>query len=138
MKRYLGIDYGAKRIGLAVGDSQIKLASPVEVIEEGGPERQLDALIRIAKDYSIDEFVLGLPLNMDGTEGEQAVLTRSFGQRLSGVWTGKLHFHDERLSSYTADELMGDRGGKRGKKKRRPIDSIAAQVMLQGFLDALD
>ncbi len=135
MLRYMGVDHGAKRIGLAVGDSETKLAAPVlGVAGSGAAESDARAVQSAAREYDADAFVLGLPLNMDDSEGPQARLVREFGdalKRLSGL---PVHYWDERLSSESAREKMI--GGELTRKKRKArIDGLAAQAILQEFLD---
>lgn len=136
MTRYLGIDYGAKRIGLAVGDSDTRTASPLRTIGPGRDQSQfIRELLKIAEEYDVDAYVIGLPLNMDGTEGTQARLTRGFAAVLSAQSEKIVYLADERLSSRAADELLHSAGLTRGKKRERH-DAVAAQVILQSFLDA--
>jgi putative Holliday junction resolvase len=135
--RYLGIDYGQKRIGLAVGDSHTRIASPIGTIHEAKPDRQIAEVLKQIEEFAVDALVIGLPLNMDDSEGPQAKETRGFSDQLATASKLPIHFHDERLSSFSAEELVGE-GAHSRKKKRRPIDSIAAQVILQEFLDNLD
>ena len=133
--RYLGIDYGTRRIGLAVSDPDGTIASPVTVIEHAGdPAAQSRRIITVAADYGADAFVVGLPLNMDGTEGPQALLTRNFAAALADMSGFTVHFVDERLTSISADEHLLDARLTRGKKKARR-DAVAAQIILQSFLD---
>jgi putative Holliday junction resolvase len=136
MTRYLGIDYGAKRIGLAVGDDAVRLASPVETIEHvTSRDDQIAAILRVAADFAVDAFVVGLPLNMDDTEGPQAKLTRAFGDDLTRASDKPVHYFDERLSSHAASDKLAPAELTRKRRKSR-LDAVAAQVMLQEFLDA--
>ena len=135
MTRYLGIDYGTKRIGLAVGDDVSRIASPVEMVPAtGSPADHATAVLRVADDYGVDAFVVGLPMNMDDSEGPQARLTRNFGDAVAAATGKPVHYFDERLSSLAADELLQPAELTRKKKKKRR-DSVAAQVILQGFLE---
>ncbi len=135
MTRYLGIDYGSKRIGLAVGDDGARLASPVSTIAaRGDVAADVRAVLAVGAEYVVDEFVVGLPLNMDDSEGPQARVARTFGAALEGASGRAVHYFDERLSSHAAEELLRNAELTRKKKKAR-LDRIAAQVMLQGFLD---
>ncbi len=135
MPRFLGIDYGNKRLGLAVGDSDAKLATPVTTLPAAGTfSEQAKAVLGHARNYDIDEFVVGLPLNMDDTEGPQAKRTRQFGNELQRQSGKPVHYWDERLSSATADELLQPAQLTRKKHKARR-DRVAAQVILQGFLE---
>ncbi len=144
--RYLAIDLGDKRTGLALGDDMLRLAAPAGMIEvpvarEGGGAL-LEAVCRAVADMlgsapaNPGELVVGLPINMDGTEGPRAKLAREFGQRL-GVQSGRrVHFQDERLTTAAADWTLARTGMTHRQKKGRR-DAIAAAAMLQGFLDSL-
>ena len=134
MASYLGIDYGTKRIGLAVGDDVTQTASPVTtVIAQGQADRDADAVAAVAEEYGAAAFVLGLPLNMDSTEGPQAKLVRAFGAVLAARAGLKVHYVDERLSSFAADELL--RPAELTRKKKKGVqDAVAAAVILQTFL----
>ena len=135
MTRYLGIDFGAKRTGLAVGDSESKLATPAATIDTSGPaDEAIKTIIACAEDYRVHAFVVGLPLNMDDSEGPQAKAARAFGQRIADATGKPVHYYDERLSTVEALTLLIPAGLTRKKKKAR-VDRVAAQVMLQAFLD---
>ncbi len=133
--RYLGIDLGRRRIGLAVGDSDSRIASPLETIRPTDINDALRRLVEFASEYGVDEWVVGLPLNMDGSEGPQAKETRAFADQLAARNIGPVHLWDERLSSYAADERMAQTGLTHAQKARRR-DALAAQEILQSFLDA--
>src|SRR5438477_5151065 len=136
MPRYLGIDYGRKRIGLAISDDQGRIAMPVDVLGgTGDPIRDAAAVLAAAEDHEADQFVVGLPLNMDGTEGPQAKLTRRFATELARLSGKPTDFQDERLSSAGAESLIEAHPDARARR-RRPIDPIAAQILLQNFLDS--
>ncbi len=136
LTRYIAIDHGTKRIGLAIGDSQLAIVSPLEPIQSRGRiDDDIAALLKIADEYGADEFVVGLPLNMDDTEGPQAKLTRQFGEAIQTKSGRKVHYFDERLSSFAADELLRD-GDFTRKQHRSRQDGVAAQVLLQAFLDS--
>lgn len=138
MPRFLGIDYGTKHIGLAVGDADTGIASPIETIEpQGAITDQVKGVLVAALEYGVDAFVIGLPLNMDDTEGEQSRITRRFGDELARTSGKPVHYLDERLSSHEARELLQPSGLTR-RKKKGVENSIAAQVILQGFLDTMD
>ena len=137
MTRRLGIDFGAKRTGLSISDPAGTMAFPLATLPTGeNLEPLLEAIVRIATEYEVGELIVGLPLNMDGTEGRQARRTRSFGAALAKRSGLKVAFWDERLSSRAADELLSGADLTR-KKKRARIDRIAAQILLQGYLDSL-
>lgn len=135
MTRYIGIDYGTRRIGIAVGDDDLRIASPVSQITVcGHPEKDARAVMTVADEFEPDAFVLGLPKNMDGTEGKQVSITRKFGDALAKLTDKTIHYFDERLSSRAADELLRPAEFTSGKHKARR-DAVAAQIILQGFLD---
>ena len=136
MPRYLAIDYGSKRIGLAIGGSDGTMASPLKTIEAyGAPERDARAIASIALEYGIDAFVVGLPLNMDGTEGPQARIARDAGRALAQESGLPVEYWDERLSSFAAEDLIGPRDSSR-PKHRAKVDRVAAQLVLQDYLES--
>ena len=136
MPRFLGIDHGTKRIGLAVSDPGATLASPLTTVAASGNlSDEIAAVLSCAKEFEIDAFVVGLPLNMDDTEGNQAKTVRRFGAELERISGKPVHYWDERLSSRAAEELLRPAELTRKKHKAR-LDRVAALVILQGFLDA--
>ncbi len=132
--RFLAIDLGDKRTGLAIGDDETKLASPLTVIEVARGDALIDAIADSINDHAPDAIVLGLPLNMDGTEGPQATLVRKFGEQLHKYCGLEVHYHDERLTSFAADQQMA-RTGRTHKQKKRLRDALAAAEILRGFLE---
>ena len=131
--RYLAIDYGLKRTGLAICDADETLASPLVVLTgQGG---LIEKIRQIVTDQAGDAIVLGLPLNMDGTEGAQAKRVRDFAAELIKQIKLPLFFQDERLSSFDAEKKLAALGITR-KKKKKHLDAIAAAAILQAFLDA--
>ncbi len=136
MTRYVGIDYGTRRIGLALADPTGLIASPATTLSGANhAARDADAVLRWAADNDANGFVIGLPLSMDGTDSAQTRLTRQFADELRRRGAEPLELWDERLSSFHADELMQSAGIRRAKQKHAR-DAIAAQVILQSFLDA--
>ena len=136
MPRFLGIDHGTKRIGLAVSDPGATLASPLTTVAASGNlSDEIAAVLSCAKEFEIDAFVVGLPLNMDDTEGNQAKTVRRFGAELERISGKPVHYWDERLSSHAAEDLLRPAELTRKKHKAR-LDRVAALVILQSFLDA--
>ena len=134
--RYVGIDYGTKRIGLAVSDPLGSVASPFKTLTAGGPmTSQIGEIMDSAEEFDVDEWVVGHPFNMDGTEGPQAKTAAKFAELLAELTGDTVHLWDERLSSAQADVYLEMADLTRGKKKSRR-DKIAAQIILQSFLDA--
>lgn len=134
--RYAGIDYGTKRAGIAVSDPVGVIASPLTTVRLAGtPIDHVHDIIASAAEFDIDEWVVGQPLNMDGTEGPQARLTARFAELLARVSQVPVHQWDERLSSLQADaHLAAGELTRKQRKSRR--DKLAAQIILQCFLDA--
>lgn len=129
--RYLAIDYGTKRTGLAICDKSETIASPLEVVEG-----RSDIAVYIAKkaaEEQADALVIGLPLNMDDTEGPQAVRVREFASVLSQHTRLEIFFHDERLSSFDAESKIAAHYTRKQKKNR--LDAVAAASILQSFID---
>lgn len=135
--RFLAIDLGDKRTGLAIGDDETRLASPLTVVEVARGAALIDALADAIKEHAPDAIVLGLPLNMDGTEGPQAKLVREFGEQLRTRCDLELHYHDERLTSFAADQQMAG-SGRTHKQKKRLRDALAAAEILRGFLERVE
>ncbi len=135
MTRYIAIDYGTKRIGLAVGDDDTRVATPADVVPgRNDPVADVAAVLKLVGEYAVDALVVGLPLNMDDTEGDQAKLTRRFGTLLAERSGLPVHYQDERLSSFAADDaLQGSELTSQQRKRQR--DKLAAAAILQAFLD---
>lgn len=135
-RRYAGIDYGTKRIGLAVSDPTGTIASPLKTITAAATrDEQVRDVIDAAGEFDIDEWIVGLPVNMDDTAGPQAKLTESFARTLADTTGAPVRLWDERLSSHEADARLAGTGLTH-KKKKRLRDAVAAQVILQSYLDA--
>jgi len=133
--RYLAIDFGTKRMGLAVSDAGGKIASPLKVVDtEASMEANARCILDIAAEYDAGVIVIGLPLNMDGSEGPQAKLTKSLADALHRAGGPEIHLHDERLTSHAADGRLSERELTHKKKKARH-DAVAAQILLESFLE---
>ena len=133
--RYLALDLGGKRTGVAVGDDRTKIASPLEVIDTSADAERWRRVARLIDEHGPGALVIGLPLNMDDTPGPAAEAARATASQLQQRFGLPVHLVDERLSSAAADERMARTGLTRaGKKARR--DALAAAEILQRFLDA--
>jgi putative Holliday junction resolvase len=124
---------GDKRTGLAVCDDNETIASPVDVIEGRG--NLYDEITQAVERYQAQALVFGLPLNMDGSEGDRAAIVRKFAKELSEKIEIPIFFQDERLSSYSAAEKLSGTGLTHKKKKDR-LDAIAAAEILKEFIAA--
>ncbi len=135
MKRVLGLDYGLKRIGVAVSDPLGITAQPVTTIIVKSFDQIIQDLKVIREEYEYDRIVVGLPVNMNGTEGDFALQTREFAKTLETNLDVEIVFSDERLSSRLVDRAMIEGGTRRAKRRTRK-DVLAAVVILQGYLDS--
>lgn len=133
--KYLGLDIGDKRVGVACGDSDVRIATPLEVITRGSIEQDARALAKIVRDYDAEQLIVGLPRNMDGTQGAQADAARAYAEKIARALSLPLTLWDERLTTVEATRRTHATGA-RGKKSRRGLDAIAAAVILQDFLDS--
>ena len=134
VRRYLAVDVGGKRTGLALGDTLTRMAMPVEVLHVPKGPALLDAIVKAAKSHAPDAIVMGLPLNMDGSEGPAVAQARAFAAEVR-VRTGlEVHLQDERLTSFEADQRMARSGRTRGEKKELR-DALAAAALLEDFLN---
>ena len=132
--RYLAIDHGQKRTGLAISDASETLVSPHSVIETTNEGELLRQILLVLNSEEIDAVVVGLPLNMDGTEGRRAHQVRQFVSTIEQRTDKPIHLHDERLSSFEAQHLIGDLELTRKRKKKR-LDAIAAAAILRSFFE---
>ena len=136
-KRYLGLDFGSKTVGVAISDPLLMSASGLEIIRRDRESKIRGTLSRIdeiIKEYEVDEIVLGLPMNMDDSEGERCRKTREFGDKLERRTNLKVNYFDERLSSFEAHEIL-DECGVKSVNHKEYVDEVAAMVILQSFLE---
>jgi putative Holliday junction resolvase len=134
MSKWLGIDYGRKRIGLAVAQMEVGVAHPFKVIDTGTDS--VKKIMSIIVMEEIDFVVMGLPLSLDGTEGPQAEEVRKFAGELSDQLDFEIYFQDERLTSREADGILTNME-KNGKQKRKFADAHQAAIILQTHIDSL-
>jgi putative Holliday junction resolvase len=131
MARWLGIDHGTRRLGIAVGDAASGIGSPVAQLT-AGEEGTADRIRGLVEEYGAAGVVVGWPLNADGTEGPQGRLARAFAVDLAGATGLDVRLWDERLSSFEADDRL--KGSMTRGKKRRRQDAVAAAAILEDFL----
>ncbi|MHC5023134.1 MAG: Holliday junction resolvase RuvX [Planctomycetota bacterium] len=129
----LALDLGDRRTGVATGDDVTGVVTPLRVIEAVPGPPLLDALAPIVEAHAPDAIVLGLPLNMDGTEGEPAKRARAFAAALVERCGRPVHLQDERLTSFAAEEHLAGSGRTRGQKKKLR-DALAAAEILRDYL----
>jgi putative Holliday junction resolvase len=130
--RYLSIDYGVKRSGAAICDPSETIVSPLCVIRD--KKNLFEKIVSLVKTEDAGAVVLGLPLNMDDSEGPQAKLVRDFAERLKKHINVPIYFQDERLSSFSAEKKLVCVGLSK-TKKRGYIDAVAAAEILESFLE---
>jgi putative Holliday junction resolvase len=134
--RLMGLDLGTKTIGLALSDVQRQLASPLETIQRKKFTDDANRMIELAKKYDVAAFVIGLPLNMDGTEGPRAQATRAFVRNMAKLDPRPFIFWDERLSTAAVTRTLIEQDASRAKRAE-VVDRMAAAYILQGALDRL-
>jgi len=131
--RAIGIDYGLKNIGFAYGQTLTQTAQALPALKAKDGIPQWDQVQQILEQWQPDKVIIGLPLNMDGSESELCQRVRKFGNRLHGRFGANIDFMDERLSSFAVKEEEKARGHK-GDYGKNPIDSLAAQLILEDWL----
>ena len=137
--RILGLDFGSKTVGGAVSDGLLLTAQGVETIERKDENKLRKTCARIEEliaEYEITEIVLGLPKNMNNTEGERVEKTKAFGEMLERRTGLPVHYWDERLTTVAAEQILMESGVRRENRKA-VIDKVAAGLILQGYLDCL-
>ncbi|MCL2256188.1 MAG: Holliday junction resolvase RuvX [Firmicutes bacterium] len=133
--KFLGIDYGDIRIGLSI--AELNIAVPFRVIKSLTMKENVDEIAKIIVSEEIDKVVIGLPLNMDGTEGRRAKKTKALGNVLGKVTGKEIFYQDERLSSIEADKILFEMDLKKSKKNDKSlIDILSAQLILEGYLSS--
>jgi putative holliday junction resolvase len=132
--RYLGLDVGRARIGLALADDVLRTARAHRTVPRQGDAADLDAIAEVAAAFEVTRAVVGLPLNMDGTEGSSARLARGFAAKLEARLGLPVELHDERLSTFEASTRLREQGLS-ARDQKGVIDAEAAAVILQGWLD---
>lgn len=133
--RILGIDYGDARVGVAVSDLLGITAQGVRTIKNTGTKKLLAELQGVIDEYKPEKIVIGLPKNMDGSEGFRVDDTHEFAEKLKTIYNGKIMFWDERLSSMGAKRYLNETNT-RGKKRKDVLDTVAACIILEGYLSA--
>ena len=134
--RKMALDYGEVRIGVAFSDLLNIIANGYETYTRRDLDADLNYLTQLAREHEVDEIVMGLPINMDGTEGERVQATRAFGEKLQKVSGLKISYIDERLTSVSAERLLISADVRRENRKK-VIDKISATIILQNYLDKL-
>jgi putative Holliday junction resolvase len=133
--RTMGLDVGTKTIGVAVSDGLGLTAQAITTVRRTNLKADLAALAELVREHEVSRLVVGLPLNMDGSEGPRAEASRKFADTASTALNVPVEFWDERLSTVAAERTLLEADLSRAKR-RQVIDQVAAQFILQGWLDA--
>jgi putative Holliday junction resolvase len=136
-QRLMGLDLGTKTIGLALSDVERRLASPLETLKRGKFSADAAALLARAEKFGVAGLVIGLPLNMDGSEGPRAQATRAFVRNLARLTLAPIVFWDERLSTAAVTRALIEQDASRAKRAA-VVDRMAAAYILQGALDRMN
>ena len=132
--KYLGVDYGDKRTGLAECDMSGFLASGIGTISEGGMKKTAIRVAKEASDRGCKKIIIGLPKNMDGSEGPRADVIKAFRDLLADLTEIPIDFYDERMTTMVAYRFLGETGTY-GKKRKDTVDTLSAQIILQNYID---
>lgn len=137
MARYLGIDYGERRIGMAVSDPTGTIATALPtLVRRRGKRPPVAEILRIAAELEAEAFVIGLPLTSEGDEDEWTREVRAFGERLAERGGLPVHYVDERMTSARAERVLRSSGLPRSQRERKEfVDAVAAVLILQAYLD---
>lgn len=133
--RILGIDYGDARVGIAVSDLLGITAQGVKTIKNTGAKKLLSEINEVIKEYNPEKIVIGLPKNMDGSEGFRVDATKAFAGKLKEIYAGEIIFWDERMSSLGAKRYLNETNT-RGKKRKAVLDTVAACIILENYMSA--
>ncbi len=133
-RRVLALDFGGRRIGVALSDADGLFAMPLTTLQAEPRARALSRIEALVQEHAVNEIVVGLPLTLSGEMGPQAQLVKQFADTLAAALEREIQLFDERLTSVVAEQTMRDMGIKPARRKAR-IDEIAATIILQDYLD---
>lgn len=131
--KIMGIDYGDARTGVAISDLLCTIVGTTTVLPSRNPEKLMADLVRLTKENQIGEIVVGLPKNMDGTEGSRAQLCREFAQTLEDATGLPVTMWDERRTTVEAHNILSAHNY-HGKKRKETVDAVAASLILEGYM----
>lgn len=131
--KIMGIDYGDARTGVAISDLLCSIVGTTAVVPSRNKEKAIADIVRMAKENQVGEIVVGLPKNMDGTEGERALLCREFAQLLQEATGLPVAMWDERRTTVEAHNILSAHNY-HGKKRKETVDAVAASLILEGYL----
>ena len=131
--RIMGIDYGDARTGVAISDLLCSIVGTTYVVPSRNTEKAVEDIVKLAKDNDVGKIVVGLPKNMDGTEGPRAELCRGFAQTLREATGLEVDMWDERRTTVEAHNILSQHNY-HGKKRKNTVDAVAASLILEGYL----
>ncbi|MCO4626550.1 RNAse H-fold protein YqgF [Streptococcus infantarius subsp. infantarius] len=137
--RIMGLDVGSKTVGVAISDPLGFTAQGVEIIkidEEAG-EFGFERLGELVKQYKVDKFVVGLPKNMNNTEGPRVEVSKAYGDQIKELFNIPVDYQDERLTTVQAERMLVEQADVSRGKRKKVIDKLAAQLILQNYLDRM-
>ena len=137
--RVMGLDVGSKTVGVAISDPLGFTAQGVEIIKinEEAKEFGFDRLGELVKEYQVDKFVVGLPKNMNNTEGPRVEASKAYGDKIKEIFNLPVDYQDERLTTVQAERMLVEQADVRRDKRKKVIDKLAAQLILQNYLDRM-
>ncbi len=133
MKRIMGIDYGDARTGVALSDLLCSIVGTAQVLPSRNTQKAIADIVRIAKENEVGEIVVGLPRNMDGSEGSRAQLCREFAELLKDATGLPVAMWDERRTTVEAHNILSQHNY-HGQKRKNTVDAVAASLILEGYL----
>lgn len=131
MSRVLGVDYGSKRVGIALSDGLGMTAKPLEVVAR---DRAVERIGELVREHTVSKVVVGLPVSLGGDEGEAAASARRLGKEIEDTTGVELDYLDERFTSRMAEDALLESGMRR-RRRRETVDKVAAAIILQEYLD---
>ena len=134
MMKIMGVDYGDARTGIAISDLMCSIVGSTCVIPSRNTEKAIADIVKLCKDNMVGEIVVGLPKNMDGTEGSRAELCREFAGKLGEATGLKITMWDERRTTVEAHNILSQHNY-HGKKRKNTVDAVAASLILEGYLN---
>ena len=137
--RVMGLDVGSKTVGVAISDPLGFTAQGVEIIKinEEAKEFGFDRLGELVKEYKVDKFVVGLPKNMNNTEGPRVEASKAYGDKIKEIFNLPVDYQDERLTTVQAERMLVEQADVSRDKRKKVIDKLAAQLILQNYLDRM-
>lgn len=137
--RIMGLDVGSKTVGVAISDPLGFTAQGVEIvrIDEEAGEFGFERLEELVKQYKVDKFVIGLPKNMNNTEGPRVEASKAYGDKINELFNIPVDYQDERLTTVQAERMLVEQADVSRGKRKKVIDKLAAQLILQNYLDRM-